>query len=51
MIIEDPCYLRLLCRKNKFTTKKENLCKHYVHTNVIILSEEYADDFLLFCKK
>lgn len=51
MIIEDPCYLRQLCRNNKFNSKTSGLCKYYVHTNIIILPEEYADDFKLFCQK
>ena len=27
------------------------MCNYYVHTNIIILPEEYADDFKLFCQK
>ena len=51
MIIENPRYLRELCRNNILKSKTSGLCNHYIHTNIIILPEKYADDFELFCKK
>lgn len=50
MYIEDPKYLRELCRNNKFTSKTSGLCNHNVHVNIIILHEKYMNDFELFCK-
>lgn len=49
MNIEDPIYLRELCRNNKFMSKTSGLCKKYIHTNMIILPQKYAEDFKLFC--
>ena len=45
MNIEDPLYLRELCRNNEFISKTSGLCNNYIHTNIIILPQKYAEDF------
>ena len=37
MNIEDPVYLRELCRNNNFVSKTSGLCLNYIHANIIIL--------------
>lgn len=46
-----PQALRALCRSGKFTAVTSGLCKGYVQTNVMIVPQEYAFDFLLFCQR
>lgn len=50
MNIENPNFLRELCRNNEFTSNTSGLCNNYIHTNMIILPVKYAEDFRLFCE-
>jgi uncharacterized protein YcsI (UPF0317 family) len=46
-----PGELRALCRDGQFTGPTAGLARGYVQANLILLPQEYAFDFLLFCQR
>jgi hypothetical protein len=46
-----PAQFRAAVRSGTFTTPTNGICPGYMQCNLIVLEEQYAFDFLLFCQK
>ena len=46
-----PKEFRQLARQNEWNTFTMEVCKGYIQANLVILPQEYAYDFLLFCQR
>ena len=47
----NPAELRAAVRRGGFTGQTSGQCAGFVQANVVILPEEYADDFATFCER
>ncbi|KAG7695726.1 hypothetical protein KL911_002987 [Ogataea haglerorum] len=45
----EPHQFRLLCREAKHTSHTSGACEEYAQANLIVLPQEYADDFINLC--
>lgn len=50
-IYSNPAELRAAVRRGDFTGQTSGQCAGFVQANVVILPEEYADDFATFCER
>jgi hypothetical protein len=46
-----PSEFRKAVRRNEFASPTNGICPGHMQCNLIVLEEEYAFDFLLFCQK
>ena len=48
---DDPGALRQACRRGEFDRPTAGICPGRVQANLVILPQEHAPDFLLFCRR